>query len=66
MFRQILAVLLVLFLLADLILAKKPQGPKGGAGPQGPPPPTKKFLTLSGMSNMRFLLNIVFIVQNLG
>lgn len=50
MFRQFLAVLLVLFLLVDLILAQIPQGPNDGAGPQGPPP--KKFLTLDGMSNM--------------
>lgn len=54
MFRKFIAVLIVLFLLVDLILAKIPQGPK-----EGPPPPSKKFLTLSGMSNMRFLLNIV-------
>lgn len=68
MFRQYLAVLLVLFLLVDSILAKKaqgakggagPQGPIGGAGPQGPPPTSKKFLTLSGMSNLRVLLIIV-------
>ncbi|KAL1826721.1 hypothetical protein ACET3Z_005133 [Daucus carota] len=50
MFHQFLAVLLVLFLLLDPILAKKLLGlaNDAGPGPQQPPPPSTKFLTLNG------------------